>query len=365
MQNKKFIQLSRPHLPEINEYKKLLDRLWKTRWITNFGFYAKAMEKEASKFLKTENVAVVSSCDLGLLIALQSLKLKKGDEVILSPFTFNSTANSVLWNNLKPVFADIDAETWCLDAKDVQKKITKKTRVVIGTHVFGNPCDVKELRKVIGKRKIVLMFDSAQAYGSVYKGLRVGALGDIEVFSFSGTKTVISAEGGMIVTKIKSLMPLIRLIRNYGFSYNYNTQILGINGKISEFNAALGYLSMKDVKNSLKVRNKIAQYYIKKLKGVGDIKFQKIEKGNLSTYKDFCILTAKRDELSKFLWEKRIETRKYFFPIYKTDYFKKFFKPLKNIESISKQNICIPIFNDISKTQLDYVIAAIKNFYQE
>ena len=364
MKNKILIQLSRPHLPKISEYKKLLDRIWKTRLITNFGYYAQQMESEASKFLKTKNISVVSSCDLGLIISLKALNLKGGDEVILSPFTFNSTANSILWNNLKPIFADVDAETWCIDPEDVKRRITKKTRVILGTHVFGNPCDIDELRNIANKHNLTLMFDAAQAYGSSYKGRKVGILGDIEVISFSGTKTVVSAEGGMIVFKDNNLTRLFKLMRNYGFSHDYNTQVLGINSKISEFNAALGYLSLKGVNNSLKIRNKIAKNYIKKLSGIGDIKFQKVRQGNISTFKDFCILTSKRDKLSTFLIKNGIESRNYFYPINKTDYFKRYYESLPNVNDISSKNICIPIFNDITKDQQDYVISKIKEFFK-
>lgn len=364
MMNKIKIQLSKPHLPNIDEYKESLDRIWKTHWITNFGFYAQRMEQIASNHLRRKNVAVVSSCDLGLIIALSRLNLKEGDEVILSPFTFNSTANAILWNHLTPVFADIDLKTWCINPEDVKNKITEKTKIVLGTHVFGNPCDANALRRILKNKNITLMFDAAQAYGAVYKNKKVGALGDIEVFSFSGTKTVISAEGGLIVTKDKSLIEQIKLIRNYGFSYDYNSQVLGINGKISEFNAALGCLSMKNVNKSLKVRNKIAAYYKKNLENIGDITFQEVPDGNVSTFKDFCILTDHRERLSRYLSKYGIETRNYFFPLNKTDYFKNYYTKLKNVDFVTKRNICIPIFNDITKSELDFVISKIKYFYK-
>ncbi len=359
------VPLCRPSLPKIDKYKSLLNRIWETGMITNFSYYAQAMEKEIAKFTGAKNVATTSSCDAGLLIALYVLNLPKGSEVILSSYTFNSTPNSLIWNGLKPVFADIDLETFCLDPDDVKKKITKKTKVIIGTHVFGNPCDVDSLREIAKSNGIILMFDAAQAYGSSYKGRRVGTLGDIEVFSFSGTKTVISAEGGAILTRNKNLMPKILLSRNYGFSENYNSQELGINSKISEFNAALGYLSLKEVKMSLKRRNEIAKYYMTHLKGVGDIRFQKVESGNISTFKDFCILTDKRDRLSQYLNKNGVETRNYFFPIHQSDYFKKFATKLPNTEYVGTRCLCIPIYNEINKKQLDYVIHNIKTFFNK
>lgn len=357
------IPLARPQLPDINKYKKLLDRIWETRMISNFGYYAKQMEKISSDYLNTKNLSVVSSGDIGLIIALLTLDLPKNSEVILSPFTFNSTANSVIWNGLSPVFADIDAETWCVDPEDVLKKITKRTKVILGTHVFGNPCEIEKLRKIVKGKEIFLVFDAAQAYGSKYKKMKVGTLGDIEVFSFSGTKTVVSGEGGLVVTAKKELSSQVKLIRNYGYSKDYNSQRLGINGKISEFNAALGCLSLRNVEKSVKIRNKIANYYHNYLNGVGDLVFQKIEKDNVSTYKDYCVLTSKREQLAEYLLGRRIETRNYFFPINKMFFYKKYYQALKNADLIAKRSICLPIYNEISKEQLDYVISCIKDFF--
>lgn len=359
------VQLFKPSLPEIKRYNDLMPRLWKTGMLSNFSYYAEKMEKQAKKYLNTDNLAVVGSCDTGLIIAISSLDLPAGSEVLVPSFTFNSTVNAVVWNNLKPVFLDIDKETLCIDPTDVERKITKETKLIIGTHVFGNPCDVSRLQAISRKNKIPLIFDSAQAYGSKYKDKKVGKFGDIEVFSFSSTKAVTSAEGGIIVTKNKDMLRKVLLGRNFGFLDNYNTERIGINGKISEFNAALGTLLIPKIDSVVKKRNKLARRYKTQLKGVGDIRFQKINKVDVTTYKDFCILTVKRDALVRFLTNCGIETRNYFTPIHITDMYKNENYYLPNTDSVSRSCVCIPLFNDMTKKQQDYVVSKIKYFFKQ
>jgi len=246
-----------------------------------------------------------------------------------------------------------------------QKKITKKTKAILVTHIFGNPCDIKGLRKIAKQAGIYLIFDAAHAYGSKYKGKKIGTLADIEVFSFSGTKVVTSAEGGMIVSKTKDSADKARCIRNYGFVDNYQSQALGLNGKISEFNAVLGCLTLPNIDKYVNKRNKMAIMYKKKLRNVGDIRFQFIEKGNVSTYKDFCILTTKRDSLSLYLAKKGIQTKKYFSPIHKMPYFYKEGVDLPITNSVSGQSLCLPMYNEMSKKELNYVCEAVLNYYNK
>lgn len=358
------IPLFRPSLPELKAYDRLISRSWKTGMLSNFSFYAQKMESLCSKYLDTKNVAVVGNCDIGLIIAISALDLPRNSEVIVPSFTFNSTVNAIVWNNLIPVFADIDRESLCIDPNDVARKITKQTKLIVGMHAFGNTCNVDGLKKIAAKSKIYLMFDSAQAYGSKYKNKKVGTLGDIEVFSFSTTKAVTSAEGGLIVAKDRKVIEKVRLARNFGFQKKYNSERLGINGKISELNAALGTLLLPKIDHVIKLRNKLAKRYLKSLGQISNIKFQKIEEGTLSTYKDFVILTQKRDLLVKFLAKNGIETRNYFFPVHKMDFYKHIKSNLPNTDWVSKRCVCIPLFNSMTPKQQDFVIEKIRVFHQ-
>jgi dTDP-4-amino-4,6-dideoxygalactose transaminase len=356
------IPICRPSLPDINQYIKELKKIWKTKSLSNFSYYANKFETICKKYLKSNYNRILTSADIGLILSLSVLDLKSDDEVILSSFTFNSTANAVRWNHLKPVFADINKDSWCLDPQDVKRKITSKTKVILATHVFGNPCQINELRNICNKYKLTLIFDSAHAYGSLYHGKKIGTLGDIEVFSFSGTKIVTSAEGGLLTTNKKEIFDKITAARNYGFINNYNSVRNGVNGKISELNSLLGCLNLIKIEDEIITRQKVAKKYKDYLKNMGDISFQKIEKGNRSTYKDFGIITSFRDELYEYMERHGIQTKKYFRPIHLMDWYNNGIR-LPITEDIARRCLCLPIYNEITEDEQLEVINIIKNFF--
>lgn len=358
------IPIAKPSLPIWEDYILGLKKVWKSRLLSNFAEYSQKYEEVAVKYLGIKWVRVVGNADLGLILALSALDLKPNAEVITPSFTFNSTVNAVRWNGLKVVFADINKETWCLDPKDVEHKITPKTKAILATHIFGNPCKIEELRTLAKKYRLYLLFDSAHAYGSLYHGFKIGILGDIEVFSFSGTKEVTSGEGGIIVTKNEELYNKITLARNYGFMNDYNGVRLGLNGKISEMNAIMGWLNLPRIEEKISKRLILAGNYKKMLANVGDIDFQLIEKENRSVYKDFGILTNRRDSLAEFLEVKGIQTKKYFRPVHLMDYYKNEIK-LPVTEKIANKCLCIPIYNEMIKEEQDYVIEKIIEFYKK
>lgn len=356
------IPVCRPTLPKLSDYVSGLEEIWQSRMLSNFGKYANQFEQITSNYLGTKLVKIVGNADIGLTLAVAAFGFSEDDEVILPSFTFNSTANCIVWNKLKPVFADIDKDDFCLDPVDVEKRITPKTKMILATQVFGNPCKIEELRQLANKYCLKLMFDSAQAYGSIYKGNKVGLHGDIEVFSFSGTKVVTSAEGGVVVSNNQELLNKVSLGRNFGFLSDYNSTQIGSNGKISEFNALLGCLTLPSIEEELVTRFVIVDKYIKDLAGVGDIRFQKIHEGNRSVYKDMPILTSRRDELADYLQAADIQTKKYFFPIHQMDFYKTGLV-LPVTEEIASTCLCIPLYNEMTTEEQNYVISTIKNFY--
>jgi dTDP-4-amino-4,6-dideoxygalactose transaminase len=361
----KKILIYKPSLPKLIQYERQLDNIWKSRKISNFAYYATKLENISKKYIGTNNIISITNADMGLILSLSVLDLPKGSEIILPSFTFNSTANAVLWNGLKPVFADINKNTFCIDPDDVEKKITKKTKAILGTHIFGNACDVDKLKEISSRNKLTLIFDAAHGYGAKYKNRRVGTLGDIEVFSLSGTKVVTSAEGGLIATNDNELMQKLMLARNYGYKTDYNSLALGMNGKISELNAALGCLTLPKIDKYVYLRNIIAKKYIEELSCIKDISFQEVPDYNLSTYKDFAILTDKRNELSEFLNHKGIETKKYFYPIHLMSYYSEYAnQKLPNTEGVYNKILCLPIHNDYALNKDFYKVTdAIKQFY--
>lgn len=359
------IPVFRPTLPALDAYINRVKVIWDNRMLSNFSSNCVEMEGIARQYLGVKYTLALVSADIGLISTIKALNIPSGSEVILPAFTFNSTANAVLWNNLVPVFADIDPETLCVSADSIAEKITSSTKLIIATHTFGNPSAITQLQKLSNDNNLILIFDSAHAYGSLYQGSKIGQFGKAEIFSFSGTKLVTSAEGGILATNDKSLFESMHYIRNYGFVNDYNSKFLGINGKMSELNAALGCETLPLIDHFVEERNSIAQSYIEKLSGIGDIRFQKIEKGNLSSYKDFCILTSKRDLLSEYLNNLGIQTKKYFLPISQMDLYREFSSNLKVTDKIGRECLCIPMYNQMDQQIVLTVTKHIREFFSQ
>jgi dTDP-4-amino-4,6-dideoxygalactose transaminase len=351
------IPISRPELPPLDRYVELLRDIWDQRMLSNFGKYARLFEQRAQAELGTPRVRAVASCDLGLVIALAALDLPAGAQAIVPSFTFNSTINAIIWNRLTPVFADIEPGRLTLDPAEVGRLARRGSTVVVGTHVFGNPCDHDAIRAAAGPG-IPIVYDAAHAYGTRYRGRAAGTLGDLEVFSFSGTKPVTSAEGGLVTAASDELVPRIEYLRAYGFQTDYESQVVGINGKISELNAALGALTIETIGAAIARRQETATRYRRGLSGLPGLEFQHVDERDRSTYKDFAILCGHgRDGLERRLAAAGIQTKRYFRPTHTMRAYQRFGgRALPRTEDVADRILCLPIFNEIGDAEVDEVI---------
>jgi len=344
----------RPSLPNRDDFIAIVYELWETRMLSNFAKYSQLMEQSSKEYFNSDREFLsVVSCDIGLNLILRAYDFPRGSEVLVPSFTFNSTPNNIALNGLKPVFVDIDPHTFNIDSVDAEKKITSKTVAILGVHVFGNPCDVKCLTDIAETYNLKLFFDAAHAFGSKTDFNPICEYGDAGAYSFSGTKLITSAEGGLVYFKDKEMANRFKKLRNYGFEGNYNTEFLGMNGKISEFHAALAHLSIKDIDHKLKERIGVAYRYLDELK---NCQFQTIPSYNATTFKDFAVIVENREKVVASLEESGIQTKQYFFPNHLTDYYKDFSMKLPVTENIYNKIICLPIFNDITDEQVDLVI---------
>jgi dTDP-4-amino-4,6-dideoxygalactose transaminase len=327
--------------------------------LSNFGTFARKFEASAQAYLGTPRAQAVANCDLGLVIALAALDLPAGAQAIVPSFTFNSTVNAVLWNRLTPVFADIDPRRLTLDPEDVRGLVGPHTAVVVGTHVFGNPCDHDALRAAAGALPIV--YDAAHAYGSRYRGRSAGTLGDVEVFSFSGTKLITSAEGGLIATAREELATRIEYLRAYGFQTDYESHMAGLNAKMSELHAALGLLTLEATERAVQRRQEIAGRYRRALAELPGISFQAVDERDRSTYKDFAILCDRRDDVERALAAAGIQTKRYFRPAHTMRAYRAFAtRPLPETDQVYGRILCLPIFNEIRDAEVDEVAARVR-----
>ncbi|NDQ55800.1 MAG: DegT/DnrJ/EryC1/StrS family aminotransferase [Acidipila sp.] len=340
-----------------------------SRMLTN-GARVRDFEEAASAYLGTPHCVAVSSCTSGLLLALRALELS--GEVILPSFTFYATAHSVLWNGLKPVFADCDPDTFCISPADVSNKLTSRTAAILAVHMYGHPADVEALQKIAGERGIPLIFDAAHAFGSKFNGQRVGGFGTSEVFSFSPTKLLVAAEGGLVTTRDGALARKLRAGRNYGDAGNYDPEMAGLNARMSEIHAALARLGLDGIDDRIARRNEIRLRYESRLGDLPGIKFQQIRPGYSTTCKDFSVLVdeaefgAPRDWLYEALTLENIQVRRYFWPpVHRQKLYRTLWdgSPLPVTDHVSGRILSLPIYSSLSDATVDKVSDAIARLH--
>ena len=340
-----------------------------SRMLTN-GARVRDFEQAASAYLGVPHCVAVSSCTSGLLLALRSLELT--GEVILPSFTFYATAHSVLWNGLKPVFADCEPDTFCISPADVSNKLTSRTAAILAVHMYGHPAEVDALQKIAGDRGIPLIFDSAHAFGSSIGGQRVGSFGDAEVFSFSPTKLLVAAEGGLVTTRDAALARKLRAGRNYGDAGNYDPEMAGLNARMSELHAALARLGLDGIDDRIARRNEIRRRYERRLGNIPGLSFQHIRPGYSTTCKDFSVLVdeaefgAPRDWLHDALTQENIQVRRYFWPpVHRQKLYRELWdgSPLPVTDLVSGKILSLPIYSSLSDASVDKVSDAIARLH--
>jgi dTDP-4-amino-4,6-dideoxy-D-glucose transaminase len=364
------LPVARPSLPSLERYVALLEQIWETRQLSNFGTFAQLFEMRAQAYLGNPFVRCAASCDLGLIVSIAALGLPDGASCLVPSFTFNSTINAILWNRLRPIFVDCDPATFNIDVRDVRRRLRKVgAAAIVGTHIFGSPLDLDALLKAAREAGARVVVDAAHAFGSVYRGRRigVGGLGDFQVFSFSGTKQVTTAEGALVAASGLEDAGRIEKLRAYGFRWDYVSEMVGLNGKLSELHAALGTLLIGDVEDVVARRNVLASRYRAGLSSIAGLAFQSELPETRSTFKDFAILCpALRDELSAHLGQLGVQTKKYFRPLHGMPAYARFTSPdddLVDTEAVYSRILCLPIFNELGDDDVDRVCDVIRSFY--
>jgi len=290
------------------------------------------------------------------MMVLRALGLS--GEVIVPSFTFFATGHAILWNGLRPVFANSELDTWNVSPSDVERQITEKTSAVVAVHLYGNPCDILALEGLAHRYRLKLVFDAAHAFGSAYRGRPIGSFGDAEVFSLSPTKLLVAGEGGLVTTGDARLAEAVRAMRNYGDIGAYNPEWLGVNARMTEFNAALALRGLPLIDAKAQRRNSIAQIYTQLLCSLPGVRFQKTHASDTNTYKDYSIhvtpeiLGMTRDVLANALFDENIETKKYFYPpLHQQSLYSRFHDPARNdlsqTELLADGILSLPIYESL------------------
>jgi dTDP-4-amino-4,6-dideoxygalactose transaminase len=348
-----------------DDFLRDVKRILQSRQLTNAAFVRK-FESAAAAYLDVPHCVAVSSCTAGLVLTLRALGLE--GEVILPSFTFHATAHSVMWNGLKPVFADCDPETFCVHPRAVEARFTPSTAAILGVHLFGSPASVTELEDIAASGKVHLIFDAAHAFGSRVNGRRIGAFGTAEIFSFSPTKLLVAGEGGLIATRDAVLARRLRAARNYGDAGNYDPELLGLNARMSEFHAALALGGLDGLDARIESRNQIRLHYLRRLEPIPGLRFQQVRPGNRSACKDFSVLVdetafgSSREWLFDALQRENIDVRRYFWPpIHRQELFRALWdgRPLPVTERISDRVLNLPIYSTLRDEDVDRVCDAI------
>ncbi len=355
-------------VPQYEKYKKeineSIERVLKSgRYILSSE--VAEFEKEFAKYLGVNYSIAVGNGTDGLTLSLMALGIGKGDEVITTPFTAIPTVSAIIDSGAKPVFVDINPDTFLIDLTKVRDAITSKTKAIIPVHIFGNVVDIPKLREIVGNIRIIE--DASQSHGSKIKGIQSGTMGDLGVFSFYPSKNLGAyGDGGMIVTNNKEWADKIRLLRMYGMVDKDNIIINGINSRLDELQAAILRVKLKYLDKMNIVRNEIAERYKKEL-NAEFFKHQKIPEEVFSNYHVFVSrFKGKREALIKYLEENQIQTNIYYLiPLHLQKANK--FLGLKEgdfpqAEKLCKEVIALPLYPEFEKSQQDYVIKYINEF---
>jgi dTDP-4-amino-4,6-dideoxygalactose transaminase len=358
------VPITRPWLPPFADYARLVQGVWSSHMLSNFGPLAVGLEEQSRQYLAARWLLSASSGDIALTLAVKALGLPPGSRVLVPSFTFNSTVNSILWNGHRPVFVDIDPETLNIDPRDAATKLSG-VAAILATHVFGNPADVDALSSLALRADIPLLFDAAHGYGSLHDGRHVGTFGSAEVFSLSGTKPVTSGEGGIFATGDAELAERFRYLRAYGFQGDYISHYVGLNGKMSELHAALGILTMARIEEALAARWRHVSAYLDRLGSLPGLKFQKVAPSDRSTYKDFAVVFADgttRARVEAALSRDGIQSKRYFRPCHTMPAYRACADgPLPVTDTIADRILCLPLFEDMTDRQRELVCSVVED----
>lgn len=362
--------VTQPFLPPLEEFIPYLQEIWSSKVLTNGGEMHKALEAELGRYLGVEHVALFNNGTIALLTALQALRVS--GEVITTPYSFVATAHSILWNGLSPVFVDIEDRTLNIDARKIESAITPNTTAIMPVHCYGNPCDVHAIQKIADNYNLKVIYDAAHAFGVRDAGGSILRHGDLSVLSFHATKVFNTFEGGAIICPDEKTKQRIDRLKNFGFVDEVTVAAPGINGKMSEVNAAFGLLQLRHIDEAIAKRAKIDGMYRRRLGDVAGIHCPEANDGVVANHSYFPILVSQeypleRDALYGVLKEHGVFARRYFyplisdFPMYRT--LPSAGRSLLPVATLAAdQVICLPIFPDLEMAEVGRICDLISQY---
>lgn len=347
--------------------KKYLNKAIDTGYVSTVGSFVPEFEERFAQYLGVRKAVSTQSGTAALHIALHELGIGRGDEVIVPALTFIATVNPVIYVGAKPVFADVEIETWNIDPHEIERKITKKTKAIIPVHLYGNPCEMDSIMKIAKKHNLFVIEDATESLGAHYKGKYTGTFGDFGCFSFNGNKVITTGGGGMIVGKNKRKLDHIKFLVNQARddSTNYYHSEIGFNYRMTNIEAALGLAQSKRLNALLLKKKKLFKIYQKGLEGLDHLHFQKSYNNSESSYWLVCIMFEDRivniTKLQKELKARNIPSRRVFMPLTEFAPYKKSKQAdLKNSYYIFENSLCLPSSTINHPGSISYTCKVIK-----
>jgi dTDP-4-amino-4,6-dideoxygalactose transaminase len=356
------IPITKPFLPPQEEYSKYLTGIWQRQWLTNMGPLASNLELTLKDHLNVNHLLFVTNGTVALELAMKALDLK--GEVITTAFTFVATTSSIVWAGCEPVFVDIDPDSLNLDPTKIEAAITDKTVAILATHVYGNPCDVEAIEAIAKKHNLKVIYDGAHAFGVKLNGESVFNFGDISTCSLHATKLYHSIEGGLVITGNGDMLKKLAFMRNFGFNGPEAFADLGINGKNSEFHAAMGLVNIKYIDEITAKRKAISDHYDENLKGLRARRpvWHPNSENNYSYYPLVFDDEAMMLDAVEYLKAHEIFTRRYFFPSLSTSLPYVASQPLTVTDDIACRVLCLPLYPDLTLEEVDLISRLLLRF---
>jgi dTDP-4-amino-4,6-dideoxygalactose transaminase len=352
------INVTQTFFPKIDEYLKQINRIWKNKWLTNRGELTLELEKKLKMFLEIEEIILMNNGTVPIQIALKILA--KNGEVITTPFSYVATSAAIVWENCKPVFVDIDPYYLTIDEKKIEAAITPKTTCILATHVFGNPCDVIKIDEIAKKYGLFVIYDAAHCFNVRYKSKSIFKYGDISTCSFHATKIFHTGEGGALICNNINYLSKVYYSHNFGHDGPLSFHGLGINGKISELQSAMGLSVLPHINEIFESRKMIVEFYNQNLSfsNFRTIKLREETEWNYSYYPVIFetenLLLSVQEELNK----NKVFPRRYFYPSLNTISFIEGGK-MEISEEISSKILCLPLSHQIEPSFLNLICSII------
>ena len=358
----KEILVTRSSMPTLEEYTEEIKELWESHWLTNMGVKHKELQERLKVYLNAENIELLTNGHMALELTLQAMNLQ--GEVITTPFTFASTTHAIVRNGLKPVFCDINPNTYTIDVSKIERLITDRTCAIMPVHVYGNICDVEEIERIAQKYELKVIYDAAHSFGETYKGESVANFGDASCFSFHATKVFNTIEGGAVCFKDPNLGKAIYELKNFGIHGPEEVSAVGANAKMNDFCAAMGICNLRHIEEELAKRKLVAERYRNWLEKVDGIVLNTWQPEVKTNYAYFPVLFeerafgSSREEVFNALAANGIGARKYFYPL--TNTFSCFHGKYDVMDTlvalhISKRILTLPLYADLLLEDVDRI----------